>query len=286
MTATPAVDGARRANAGDTPALIRLLETGFGRESRDQGQIRNQFLLDALDRGEVARFVVWPRRHPVAVLYSSDSGTIVPAGEPAAGVALAEAADAASWRVLIGDEPIGLAVSAHAVRGMFRRTPRVRQQRLMAFDPERPPLPPPPELRRARSHEVDRLTDFACALHVEDQMGPPISRSGRASVRARMRDSVLDDATWVVEVDGQPVAKVDAALCSTRRGAQLAGVYVDPAWRGRGLAGAAVATIARRLVSEGIPAVTLHVRADNVPALRAYERAGFTDLCPWVLALR
>ena len=33
-------------------------------------------------------------------------------------------------------------------------------------------------------------------------------------------------------------------------------------------------------------AVSLHVRSDNVAAIRAYERAGFVDEGAWILALR
>jgi uncharacterized protein len=63
-------------------------------------------------------------------------------------------------------------------------------------------------------------------------------------------------------------------------------VYVDPAWRGRGLGGDAVAAVADELRREGAPGVTLHVRADNVAALRAYERGGFVVRGTWILALR
>lgn len=287
MTATPAVDGVRRATAGDTAALVRLLEGGFGRPLAGEGYEREryQFLLDALDRGEAPHFALWPSAEPVALVYTSDNGTIVPAGDPAGAAALAGAAESVSWRVLIGDEAIGTAVAAASGRGFFRRVPRVRQQRLMVFAGAGRSAPVP-GLRRARTQELERLTEFACALHVEDLMGPPISRAGRASVRARMRESVLSGATWVVERDGEPVAKVDIALRSTRRGAQIAGVYVDRAWRGRGVATAAVGAIARDMITTGLPSVTLHVRSDNPPALHAYARAGFVDACPWVLALR
>lgn len=286
MTVTPAVDGVRRATMDDSAALVRLLESGFGRRGERHVIERYQFLLDALDRGEAPRFVLWPRREPVAMVYASDNGTVVPAGDPSGGAALAAAVEPMSWRVLIGDAAIGRALSEYSGRGFFRRSPRLREQRLMAFDVGSPPLGTPAGLRPARTDDLDVLTDFACALHVEDRMGPPISRSGRVSVRSRIRESVLAGATWVVESEDRAVAKVDIALRSQRRGAQIAGVYVDRRWRSQGIAGTAVGAIARDLVARGLPSVTLHVRADNAPALRAYARAGFVDCCPWILALR
>lgn len=282
MTAPPASAGARRLEPGDVERLAALLESGFG-GTRDP--LANQHLLDSLDRGEHTRFVVWPAADPIGVLYIGASGSVVAAGDPAAAPALAGTAERYDWRVLLGDaEPCQALLDASS-RGFFRRRHSAREQRFMGATA--PVGPPATEgLRRADPRELERLTDFACLLHVEDRMGPTISRAGRAAVRARMHDSISAGATWVVERDGQAVAKIDVPLYSERRGAQLAGVYVDDAWRGRGLATASVAALVAWLLERGLPCVTLHVRADNTPAMRAYARAGFADRGPWLLALR
>ncbi len=117
-------------------------------------------------------------------------------------------------------------------------------------------------------------------------MGPPIPRASRAGVRSRMRDSILRGSTWVVERQGRPVAKIDLSISSRSRGAQIAGVYVDPEHRGGGIAASGVAAVSRALLDDGVPGVTLHVRSDNAPALRAYARAGMVDRGAWILALR
>jgi uncharacterized protein len=141
-------------------------------------------------------------------------------------------------------------------------------------------------MRRAVMGDLERLTDFACGLHVEDQMGPPLSRSGRSAVQQRVATSIRRQTSWVVEVEGHVAAKFDVSIESRRRGAQLAGVYVDRRWRGRGLARRGIADLSRRLLQAGMPCVTLHVRADNVAAIRAYEAAGYTQRRRWLLALR
>ena len=78
-------------------------------------------------------------------------------------------------------------------------------------------------------------------------------------------------------------------MSSRRWGVQLAGIVVDPAHRGQGLGTAMVATAVREAlagrVTQGSP-VTLHVRADNDAALRAYATAGFVDHEAWRLAVR
>lgn len=285
MTAGPAIEQVRRATPADAALLVDRLEHGFPDHPVAVPALAHQFLLDALDRREIDRFLLWPREDPVAVCYLGEHGTLLPAGHPAGGVPLAEAAAARGWRVLIGDAPLAWRIVDASAQSLLRRRVRAREQRFMIHEPERT-LPAVRGLRRARADDLSTLTAFACALHVEDEMGPPIGRSGRSAVRARMRDSVLAGATWVVERRGRPVAKVDAALRSRRWGAQVAGVYVDPGWRGRGLGRDAVAAVAEALRAEGAPDVTLHVRADNAPARRAYEAAGFVDRAAWVLALR
>lgn len=288
MTTTPDV---RVLDAAAAASVARLLEGGFRGVPSTAAVLTNQYLLAALDRGEHSRFSLWPGDDPVAVLYTGTNGTLVPAGAPEAGPAFAEPAERSGWRVLVGDAPISLALLDAYPRGLFRRRPAAREQRFMvleagALSAESAAAAPPRGFRRAERRDLERLTDLAARLHVEDLMGPPIARAGRVAVRERMLDSVLRGDTWVVERDGEVVAKVDLSLRSRRRGAQIAGVYVDDRWRGQGIAGAAVAAVARGLIAEGLPGVTLHVRADNAPAIAAYRRAGFEDRGAWTLALR
>jgi ribosomal protein S18 acetylase RimI-like enzyme len=286
VTVAPSAPPAARLDAATEPAVVALLETDFGRLDAVAGTLANQVLLDSLDRGERERFLVWPAHGPRAVLYMSGSGTLVPAGDPAAGAIFAEAAERAGWRVLVGDGAISEALLDSYPRGLFRRRPVGREQRFMATST--PPEDParPMGFRRATYEDVPVMTDFACALHVEDQMGPPLARSARPAVRARMADSVARGLTYIVERDRAVVAKFDLSLHSRTRGAQIAGVFVQAEYRGLGITSGAVATIVRELLADGLPGVTLHVRADNTPAIAAYRRAGLADRGAWTLAIR
>jgi ribosomal-protein-alanine N-acetyltransferase len=51
---------------------------------------------------------------------------------------------------------------------------------------------------------------------------------------------------------------------------------VDPAWRRRGIAGTLLTFMLGEAAGEGARRATLEVRRSNVPALRLYERFGFT----------
>ncbi|MEH1099868.1 GNAT family N-acetyltransferase [Micromonospora sp. CPCC 205561] len=64
------------------------------------------------------------------------------------------------------------------------------------------------------------------------------------------------------------------------RVAALGNVTTHPRLRGRGLAGAAVAQVCRRLAAD-VTHVTLNVKAENAAALRLYRRLGFTRVADY-----
>lgn len=287
MTTAPVADAARLRPA-DVPRVVSILESDFGRLPDDGAwDPRHHYLLDALERGEHGRFVAWPLEQPHGLLYVGLTGTVVAAGRVDAAGPLSQECEASRWRILVGDEALVQALLQRSRRGWFRRA-RSRQQRFMTADPTT--MPASSELavpvRRAVHADLDAVTTFACKLHVEDRMGPPVTGAARLAVRSRMAESVSRGLTFVIDLGTGPVGKLDLSLRSRRRGAQIAGVYVAADHRGRGYARRAVGQVTRGLLDEGLPVVSLHVRSDNVSALRAYRRAGFVDRGPWALALR
>ncbi|CAN5629788.1 hypothetical protein BH24ACT15_BH24ACT15_18770 [soil metagenome] len=287
MTTTPSRLTARRLRPGESGTVMRALESDFGRLADGVWDARHHYLLDALDRGQTDRFVVCGDDLPRAVAHLGTSGTVVPAGDPAAAEELAPFVERSRWRILIGDEDMARALLEVSRRGWWRRQPSVRVQRLMVLGPERlVDSAPVGGFRRAGREDLDVLEDFACLLHVEDRMGPALTGSARQGVRHRMAESVSRGLTWVVQRDGRPVGKVDLSLYSTGRGAQIAGVYVDHDYRDQGVATGMITTLSRQLLDKGLPVITLHVREDNRAAQTAYERAGFSQQGRWVLALR
>lgn len=292
MTTTPARAVAARMGRADVASVTAALESDFGRLVPGVWDPRHHYLLDALDRGEIDRFVVYGTDRPSAVVHLGLTGTVVPAGDPAAVDALLPYVERSRWRILIGDEPIARALLEAGNTSWWRRGPSVRMQRLMTVDQMTvPPARGPqtstiPGFRRAGRADLDLVAEFACRLHVEDRMGPALIGAARSGVRHRMAQSIDRGMTWIVQRDGVPVGKVDLSLYSARRGAQIAGVYVAQDHRGRGIGTGMILSLARQLLDKGLPVVSLHVRDDNFPALAAYRRAGLVERGNWVLALR
>lgn len=88
---------------------------------------------------------------------------------------------------------------------------------------------------------------------------------------------VLDDSRrwlWIAEVDAEPVATVRHDVDSAGR-AEVS-LAVAPAYRGRGVATAAIrAADARLLTSTTVEVVDAHVHPDHAASLRVFERAGY-----------
>ncbi|PZF92099.1 GNAT family N-acetyltransferase [Micromonospora deserti] len=93
---------------------------------------------------------------------------------------------------------------------------------------------------------------------------------------------MLDTGRYVgVGEGGRLVAVAGVHVWSPAyRVAAVGNVATHPRARGRGLAGAAVAAVCGRL-GDSVDHVTLNVKADNVAAVRLYERLGFTRVADY-----
>lgn len=286
----------RRPAARDLDDLVALLA---GWPAPDGGRVRHQLPLVGIEEGgaEAVRITGDPGRidadgrAPVGVVVRTGGDVLAIGGDHAA---LRRAVGPPPpWRLLVGERTACGAVLATAARPARV----VLAQRLMVLDPDRVPdaaALPDPGVRPAEEADLDGLAELAVRLHVDDGFGPDPGPGGRAGYRARLRAAVRAGTVDCVGPVGDPVAKLERAIRSERWGVQLAGIVVRPDRRGAGLGRALVATVVRRLGASGGPGrtsgtpapVTLHTRAANVPALRAYAAAGFRGGEDWCLALR
>ncbi len=211
---------------------------------------------------------------------------VVPCGDPEA--IRAAAPPTKRWRLLVGDRAAG---DALLERSGTEPATIIHDQRFLTVEPDRVPSVaelPDPGLRRAEPADLDALADLAVRLHVDDRFGPHPGRAGFRGYRQRLESTVAQGLVWCVGPVGSPVFKLERSVSSARYGVQLAGIIGAPSERGHGLGRAAVAAAVRQSLAEGTRGrvVSLHVRADNAAALRAYEAAGFVDREAWRLAVR
>ena len=212
---------------------------------------------------------------------------ILLAGHEAGAEAMAKAMRRMSWRILMGDEALALETLDRWHRRIWwAPTMRTRRQHFMAS--VGPALVPPgqdPDYRVATAWDVDAVTAMAAALHVDDEMGPPLSAPAIENLRIRVADTISQGRTWVMDRDGEAVAKFDLHNVSPVYGAQLSGVVVRADMRGEGYGTRLVANAIADLLSVGIPQVTLHLREGNAAAVRAYEKAGMRQVASQLMAI-
>lgn len=132
-----------------------------------------------------------------------------------------------------------------------------------------------PGLVPAARADLAELIDVSARAYREETGEDPLAAMGEGYVRHVTRN-VKEGRTFLVRDGGRIAFKAElSARCPI--GAQIVGVFTEPALRGRGLARRGTAELARRVMAgpPALPAVCLFVRENNAPARRAYERAGF-----------
>jgi ribosomal protein S18 acetylase RimI-like enzyme len=160
------------------------------------------------------------------------------------------------------------------------KTVLCHDQQLMVARPGDVPVLDLPGLRPAVPSEESMVHDAAAEMQLEELGVDP--RIEEPSIfRAQVSERLRGGRTWVLLENGELVFKAEVALKS-RLGAQIGGVWVPRASRGRGFASRGVGDLTRRLLGQ-VPAVSLHVHERNAPALAAYSRAGYRAVLPFRL---
>jgi uncharacterized protein len=137
-----------------------------------------------------------------------------------------------------------------------------------------PALPPDPSVRRTVPADLDVLYPACVAMYTEEVGVSPETGGGAELYRARVAQLVAKGWSFARIEDGRVLFKAEVAAASPYA-CQVQGVYVDPDHRGGGLAAPGMAAVIRMALADVAPVVSLYVNAHNVPARRAYERAGF-----------
>ena len=125
-----------------------------------------------------------------------------------------------------------------------------------------------PTLRLAREDELPRVLVLAAGCVRETLKRDPLKEDG-AGFRARVLQRLKAGRTYVLEIDGDLVFKIDIGSRS-QYGAELEGLYTLPEQRRRGHATLSLGQISRHLLSS-LPRLTLRVD-DQDPSLAGVAR--------------
>lgn len=137
-----------------------------------------------------------------------------------------------------------------------------------------PGIPPDPQVRLVRVHELNALYPAAVAMYTEEVGVSPAVDGGDRAYRDRVADLVRGRRAYARFINGKVVFKAELAAV-TRHTAQIQGVWVAPEWRGRGLAVHGMAAVVRDALRRVAPTVSLYVNDYNHAARAVYARCGF-----------
>jgi RimJ/RimL family protein N-acetyltransferase len=129
--------------------------------------------------------------------------------------------------------------------------------------------------------DAAQISWVANAEEVERFAGPslvfPVTA---AQLQAHRDDPAITTLTAFLEPDeATAVGRLDLVRVTDDHG-RLSRVLIDPARRGQGLAAPIMSAAMRSARDAGFATLELYVFTDNAPALRTYERLGFTVTGP------
>ncbi len=139
-----------------------------------------------------------------------------------------------------------------------------------------PAVAPDPAVRRTTMDDFDVVYPACVDFYTVELGVSPEYGGGGNFYRARVQQLITRGWQFARIDDGRVVFKAEVG-CVSPYAAQIQGVYVDPDRRGEGLAGHGMAAVVELIRAEIAPVASLYVNDWNLPARRAYEKAGFVE---------
>jgi uncharacterized protein len=151
-----------------------------------------------------------------------------------------------------------------------------------------PLVPSDPAVRRTRMDELEAIVPACVAMFTEEVGYSPVAADGGALYRSQVSGLVAAGRSFV-RMDERPggaqvVFKAELGSV-TPEAVQVQGVWVNPRYRGRGLAAPGMAAVVQIVHRELAPVVSLYVNSYNTRAVRAYQRVGFSTVGTYATVL-
>ncbi|WP_243730470.1 DUF4081 domain-containing GNAT family N-acetyltransferase [Nesterenkonia salmonea] len=168
---------------------------------------------------------------------------------------------------------------SEAVLALFEATGWSNHREVRAHQPlmvmyQEPEMRPLPGVRPSKPEEFSAV-EQACAAMFTEELGFSPYDHGASQYRDRIRGLIQAGHSLIaVDPESRQITFKAEFGSVTEQAVQVQGVWVNPLWRGRGMAAPGMAAV----VNYGLrlaPRVSLYVNGYNTPAIRAYERVGF-----------
>ncbi|MER5827152.1 GNAT family N-acetyltransferase [Streptomyces mirabilis] len=151
-------------------------------------------------------------------------------------------------------------------------------QPLMVTDRLPADIAPDPYVRRIRKDEMETIMPACVAMFTEEVGVSPLAGDGGLLYQARVAELVGTGRSFArIDQNGKVVFKAEIGA-ATRQACQVQGVWVDPEYRGQGLAAPGMAAVMRYALADIAPLVSLYVNDFNTPARATYHRVGFQEV--------
>lgn len=141
---------------------------------------------------------------------------------------------------------------------------------------EAPLVDPDPRVRRVGPDELDLLYPACVAMFTEELGVSPEAGSGARLYRSRV-SQLISKGLAFARIEGDEVVFKAEVAAVTPCAAQIQGVWVNPAYRSKGLSAPAISSVATAVLRDLAPVVSLYVNEHNAPARHAYARVGFAE---------
>lgn len=186
---------------------------------------------------------------------------------------------------LVGDRAAVLALWRHLEGDWSAREVRDDQPSLVIA--RSPDVAADPTVHRSRPQDLGRVLPACVAMFTEEVGYSPVAGAGGAYAQ-RVASLIADGRSFVrtaaPDVRSPVVFKAEIGA-QAGDVAQIQGVWVEPAHRGRGLAAPGVAAVVEAVRSPRTPMVSLYVNSYNAAALATYRRVGFEQVGTYATVL-
>lgn len=265
----------------DATRLHALLRSDPLRFALPLGWLEANGVVPAIDGGRFCFVGVGTDAMAGAALVVGRALAFVAADESADAAAIGEflVRSAACPRTMTGPR-VAVATLAERLRREGFRVGQHVQQSVMALASRDLRYVAEPDLMTATDADLADVLAESIAMHL-DETGVPATRADGEAIDAATRSRIRNGRLWIVRDrdSGELLFKASVAAVAASV-AQIEGVWVPPAHRGRGIARRAISELCRRLLTE-VSGLTLYVSDSNEPAVRLYRRVGFRDHGPW-----